>query len=194
MLSMFGELDFYRLPFAVGGREQLTFACLGEDGSISGSVIDHVFFSGDLLPRASDTQLRWEFQSPHLILGWQLRVEGCQSDLTDDDGEGRESYALDIAKVLDLSHTPDLVRLARCPEEFTPDLAYSTVIDFIGTYTKKLTYRRCKAAYSKELRGLMTTIRRVRRLWAIGISSLNEEKSGVQNLVAWPGSVERGET
>ncbi len=166
MLSMFGELDFYRLPFAVGGREQLTFARLDEDGSISGSVIDHVFFSEDLLSRASETQLRWEFQSPHLILGWPLRVEGCQVDLTDAKDGGRESLVLDLAKVMDLSHTPDLVRLATSAEEFTPHLAYSTVVDFISTYTRKVTSHSRKAAYSKELRELMTTIRRVRRLWA----------------------------
>ncbi len=55
MLSVFSGLDFYRLPFSIGGVEQLTFARLREDGSIFGSVIDHVFFSNDFASRASDT-------------------------------------------------------------------------------------------------------------------------------------------
>jgi hypothetical protein len=101
---MFAGLDFYRLPFSVGGTEQSTFARIHDDGSIFRSIIDHVFFSSDFISLASNTQLGWEFQSPHLILGWLLRVEGLHDvDSADSEAEDRECLTLDMAKVVELS-------------------------------------------------------------------------------------------
>jgi hypothetical protein len=74
---------------------------------------------------------------------------------------------LDVGALVDLSYTPDLVRLATEPEQFTPSEAYGTILSFISTYTKLVSSSHgCRKAYSKDLRELSTTIRRVRRLWA----------------------------
>jgi hypothetical protein len=164
MLSLFDKLDFHRLPFAVGGVEQLTFERLEEDGSLFGSIIDHVFFSADLLMSVTRTWIKWDNHSTHLGLAWELTIEATADEPVT--ATEHSFLALDFAKVMELTHTPELVQLATDPDSFTSRVACDTVLNFISTYTKTVTIKERKKAYSKELQELNTTIRRVRRLWA----------------------------
>jgi hypothetical protein len=57
MLSTFSSVDFHRLPFADGGVEKFTFLTPPTERHPRGgaSIIDHVFFSHELLPALCET-------------------------------------------------------------------------------------------------------------------------------------------
>jgi hypothetical protein len=167
MLGIFSELDFHRLPFAEDGVEKLTFVLLpteDQPNRTGGSIVDHVFFTPNLVSRLSHTSIHLRPESAHCLLGWELLVDGVVE---------RECppvfdstfLTFDVDKVLDLHLSEDFLRLATDPQSFTVSSAYSTIIEFIHSVTRRVSTSGRKERLSHELRELLATTRRVERLW-----------------------------
>ncbi len=167
MLGVFSELEFHRLPFSDSGIEKFTFVLLPTEeqpNRTGGSIIDHVFFSPDLLARLNNTSLRLRPESAHCALGWELSVD--EEVVRDAPTEVDGSFStIDIEKVLNLHLSDDFINLATNPDSFTVTSAYSVILEFINSFTKVVRVTGRKERLSHDLRELLATTRRVERLW-----------------------------
>jgi hypothetical protein len=91
-------------------------------------------------------------------------VDGVSETSAAEELHGSETLTFDVDKVLQLAHTDALIDLASNSSAFTVSEAYKVILDFIASFTKKVTVRERQRSKDKELQELRTMLRRIWRL------------------------------
>ncbi len=171
MLSTFSNLEYFRIQFTEFGRECLTFRVRpGQNGHANegGSIIDHVFLSPELASVVSDPGVHVGLESNHVLLTWSFDVPTAH---TARDSVSPVSFSLtfDLEKLLDVSIPDSLLAVLDDPDTVNAESAYTSLLDFIRTYTKQTrtcTPGRRETGEGRELKELRRVVRKVERMRA----------------------------
>ncbi len=170
LLSTFSNLEYFRMPFAEGGRECLTFRVRPGEGipREGGSVIDFVFFSLDLVGVAANPGIHVGEESNHVLLLWSIVTRAVPlASENNPPPEPPTSLTFDLPQLLQLSMPDSLLTVLHNPDSVSAPAAYSALLEFIFSFTKRTrtcTNSNAGVQKSKELRELSTVMRKVERL------------------------------
>ncbi len=139
LLESLSGLDLVLAPL-LNSECKYPVTCKANDRSNSvegGSVIDFAFVSLQLYRRLQACRYAFERElSSHAWIELTLCVDSVPvAEETTSSYPRRTVMNFDVDRLLELSHTDDLVSLATNPDEFTVEEAYGTILDFVSMFT-----------------------------------------------------------
>jgi hypothetical protein len=169
LLSTFSSLEYFRLQFAIGGHECLTFRVRpGADGRPreGGSTIDYVFISHELVDVVRDVGVHIEPESSHVLLFWSFSTQTPGVEVApDESARGGTVLTFNFEALLDLT-LPDSMLDVLGNSDLDAHTAYAALLEFISLYTKRTCTRMgsTKQGESREQQELRRVMRKVERM------------------------------